>query len=183
MKTQINIKLNENILEKLDEKAKEEHRTRTNLIEKILMDELGVKQYWLWVNSSKMDIGDDLEQDYVDEWKGCDPRSNKGDKALIYRTSPNSHIRYIVEILENAKPTTIDTDRGEEEGFSCKYKVLCNFSDESLSIHEIRDYPSLKEWYPLRLNFRRMVFKIEEKYWNKLRDILITKKRDSKDSF
>lgn len=182
MKTQINIKLSEDILEKLDEKAKKEHRTRTNLIEKILIDKLGIKQYWLWVNSANMDIGDDLKEGEEIEWRGCDPRSYEGDLVLIYRVSPYSHIKYIAQITDEAKPGKIETDREPEDGFYCNIKILSNF-EHPFKIHDMRDYPSLKDWFPLKLNFHRMFFKIEEKDWNILRDIIITNNRNSKDYF
>lgn len=182
MKTQINLKLKDDILEKLDKKAKEEHRTRTNLIEKMIIDYLGTRNYWLWVNSGEMDIGDSLEEGYKGTWQGCDPRTSKGDKILIYRVIPHKHIKYLVEVLEDAEEDEIETDKGEMLGFKSRFKILYNF-EEPLKIENMKDYPSLSQWYPLKVRFVRMVFKIGEKYWETLRDILITKNRNSKNYF
>jgi len=181
MKTQINLKMDEDLLEKLDEKANEEGRTRTNLIEQILREHLG-RSYWLWVNTGEMDIGDDMVRGDENCWNGCDENSLKGHKVLIYRTSPNKHIKYLAEIIENAEKDQIPTKNGEKSGYRCKYVILESF-DTPLEISEMRNYYSLKDWYPLKVSFVKMVFKIEDKYWNTLRDILITKNPSSKDSF
>ena len=182
MKTQINIKLEKDILEKLDEKAEKEHRTRTNLIEKIILDYIGLKQYWLWINSGESDIGDDMREKDQGIWDGCDPRTLKGDKVLIYRTSPHKHIKYLAEVLEDAEEDEIWTQKGDKMGYYCRFRILKSF-ESPLEIKEMRNYESLENWYPLKVSFIRMVFKIEEKFWNILQDILITKNPKSKDLF
>lgn len=183
MKTQINLKLRADILERLDEKAKKQHRTRTNLIEKILIDELLVTQQWLAVKMNINDPGADLKEGDEGIWEGCDVLAKKGDKILIYRTSPNMHIKYLAETTEDAKEGIIDNYKGEKiKDHLCGFKVLYNFEDP-LTFKEIKDYPSLVEWYPLKSNLNRQAFNIEEKDWNTLRDILITKNRNSKDYF
>lgn len=181
MKTQINIKLDEKTLKKIDIKAEEEGRSRTNVIENILKNNLP-KNYWLWVNSGEMDIGDEMKKGEEDVWNGCHGDSEKGDKVLIYRISPHKHIKYLAEIMEDAKKGSIPTDNGMKEGYSCKFVIIESF-DNPLEISEMRNYESLKDWYPLKVRFVRMVFEIQEKYWNTLRDILITKNPESKDSF
>ncbi|WJI08805.1 EVE domain-containing protein [Methanobacterium sp. CWC-01] len=181
-KTQINLKLREDILEKFDEKAKEEHRTRSNMIEKMIIDYLGERQYWLWVNSSAMDIGDDVKEKDEMTWDGCDPRTLKGDRVLIYRTSPHKHIKYLAEVLDDALEDEIWTQNGDKMGYYCRFRILKSF-EEPLEISQMRDYESLEDWYPLKVSFIRMVFKIEEKYWEVLRDILITKNSDAKEAF
>lgn len=181
-KTQINLKLREDLLEKLDSKAKEEHRTRTNLIEKLIIDYLGSRQYWLWVNSGDMDIGENISEGTLDVWNGCDPRTLKGDMVLIYRTSPNKHIKYLAEVLDDAQEDEIWTQKGDKMGFTCQFKIIKIFEDP-LEIGQMRNYESLNDWYPLKVSFIRMVFKIEDKDWKTLRDILITKNLDAKDSF
>lgn len=172
MKSQINIKLSENILEKLDQKAKDEGRTRTNIIENLLKHHL--KNYWLWVNSGEMDIGDEMVIGDEYTWKGCDKHSSKGDEVFIYRTSPYKHIKYHAEILEDAKKDVIPTDKGEKEGYSCKFLIIESF-ENPLEISEMRNYENLKDWYPLKISFIKMVFRIEEKHWNILDVILKTK--------
>ena len=69
-KTQINLKLRNDILEKVDEKAEEEYRTRSNMIEKILNDYLGTRNYWLWV-ARDGGIENDLEAGVEMSWEGC----------------------------------------------------------------------------------------------------------------
>jgi len=180
-RTQINLKVREDILEKLDEKADKEHRTRSNMIEKMIIDYIGERNYWLWVARAG-GLEDDLERGYEMTWEGCDPRTSKGDKALIYLTSPRKHVRYLVEILEDCQEDDILTKKGEVMGYICRFRILYTF-EEPLKISQMRNYESLEDWYPLKVSFIRMVFKIEEKYWNTLRDILITKNSESKGSF
>lgn len=181
MKVQINFKLDEDVVEKLDERAKEQHRSRTNLIEKVLKEYLG-KNYWLWVNLAELDIGDNLKRGDEGFWSGCHKNTTEGDQVLIYRTSPNKHIKYLAEVIEDAKEGNIPTKNGEDEGYSCKYVILESFCDE-LKIKEMRNYDSLSDWYPLKVSFIRMKFEIKQKYWNTLKDILITKNPDTKNSF
>ena len=95
-KAQINLKIRNDILEKLDEKAEEEYRTRSNMIEKILNDYLGTRNYWLWV-ARDGGIEDNLEKGIEMSWEGCDPDTSKGDKVLIYLTSPTKMSRYLSE--------------------------------------------------------------------------------------
>lgn len=180
-RTQINLKVREDILEKLDEKADKEHRTRSNMIEKMIIDYIGERNYWLWVARSG-GLEDDLERGNEMTWEGCDPRTCKGDKALIYLTSPRKHVRYLVEILEDCQEDDILTKKGEVMGYICRFRILYTF-EEPLKISQMRNYESLEEWYPLKVSFIRMVFQIEEKNWNTLRDILITKNSESKGSF
>lgn len=181
MKTQINLKLDEKTIKKLDKKVEEEGRTRTNIIENILKTYLG-KNYWLWVNSGQMDIGDDEIKGSEGYWDGCHKDSEKGDKVLIYRTKPYKHIKYLAEITEDAKKSSINTNKGIKEGHSCSFVILESF-ENPLEISDMRNYESLKEWLPLKVSFVRMVFEIQEKYWNTLRDIIITKNPNSKDYF
>jgi len=96
MKTQISIKVDEKII-KIDKKAEEEGRSRTNMTENILKNNLP-KNYWLWVNSGEMDIGDKMKIGEEDTWDGCHKDTEKGDKVLIYRISPHKHIKYLAEI-------------------------------------------------------------------------------------
>ena len=181
-KTQINMKLRNDILEKLDEKAEEEYRTRSNMIEKILNDYLGTRNYWLWV-ARDGGIADNLDQRVEMSWDGCDPNTSKGDKALIYLTSPLKHVRYLVEILEDPiQDEAIMTKKGEMMGYRCRFRILYTF-ENPLKIKEMRDSPILGEWYPLKVSFIRMVFNIEAKYWKILREILIAKNPDAKGLF
>lgn len=181
-KTQINLKVRDDILEKLDEKAEKEHRTRSNMIEKMIIDYLGARNYWLWVARAG-GIEEDLEPGHEMGWEGCDPRTSKGDKALIYLTSPHKHVRYLVEILDDSEKDEILTKKGEKMGYTCRFRVLYNFKEDPLEISQMRDYESLEDWYPLKVSFIRMVFKIEEKYWKTVRDILITKNPAAKSLF
>lgn len=181
MRTQINFKLEEADLEKLDERAKEEHRSRTNLIEKIIKEYLG-KNYWLWVNVASMDMGDEMKRGDEGYWEGCHQNTSEGDQVLIYRTNPNKHIKYLAEVIEDAQPDIITTKNGEEEGFLCKYVILESFKSP-LKIDEMKNFDSLSDWYPLKVSFIKMVFDVKEKYWNTLKDILITKNPEAKNSF
>lgn len=138
--------------------------------------------YWLWVNSGEMDIGDDISESEEDVWNGCDRRTSKGDKVLIYRTSPYKHIKYLAEVLENAEEEEIWTQRGNKIGFSCKFRILKSF-ENPLEIRQMKNSNSLKDWYPLKMSFIRMVFKIETEYWDVLKEIIITKNPESKDTF
>ena len=181
-KTQINLKLRNDILEKVDEKAEEEYRTRSNMIEKILNDSLGTRNYWLWV---AMDGGieNDLETGVEMSWEGCDPDTVKGDKALIYLTSPLKHVRYLVEILEDPiQDDAIMTKKGEKMGFRCRFRILYTF-ENPLKIKEMRNSYDLNEWYPLKVSFIRMVFNIEDKDWKTLRTLLTKDNPDVKDKF
>lgn len=181
-KTQINLKLRNDILEKLDEKAEEEYRTRSNMIEKILNDSLGTRNYWLWV-AMEGGIEDDLEYGVEMSWEGCDPDTSKGDKVLIYLTSPLKHVRYLVEILEDPiQDDAIMTKKGEKMGFRCRFRILYTF-EKPLKIKEMRNSPKLSEWYPLKVSFIRMVFHIEDKDWKTLRTLLIHNNPDVKDKF
>jgi hypothetical protein len=181
MRTQINFKLEDEDLKKLDERANEEHRSRTNLIEKVIKEYLG-KNYWLWVNVASMDIGDEMERGDEEYWSGCHKNTTEGDQVLIYRTSPHKHIKYLAEVVEGAKEDIIDTKKGEEKGYNCKFVVLESF-ENPLEIGEMRNYDSLSDWYPLKVSFIKMKFEIKQKYWNTLKDVLITKNPDTKNSF
>ena len=179
-KTQINLKLRNDILEKVDEKAEEEYRTRSNMIEKILNDYLGTRTYWLWV-ARDGGIKDDLDAGVEMSWEGCDPDTSKGDKALIYLTSPLKHVRYLVEILEDPiQDDAIMTKKGEKMGFRCRFRILYTF-EKPLKIKEMRNSPKLSEWYPLKVSFIRMVFNIEDKYWEILGELLIKDNPDVRD--
>ena len=136
----------------------------------------------MWVNFAPLDIGADMNSGDEDLWTGCHKNTTEGDKVLIYRTRPNKHIKYLVEVLENAKEALIPTKNRKEEGYSCNYVILESF-ENPLEISEMRNYESLSEWYPLKVSFIKMVFEIKEKYWKTLKDILITKNPDSKNSF
>jgi hypothetical protein len=181
MKTQISLKLSKDILEKLDDRAIIEHRTRTNLVESIIIDYLGTRNYWLGV-AMKDGISEDFKSGDEFDWDGCDPRAKRGDKGFIYITNPSKYVKYLIEVAEDAKEDEILTKHGEKMGFRCRYRVLYNF-ENPLTITEMRNFESLKEWYPLKVRFIRMIFKIEEKHWLILRDILITKNPNSKDYF
>lgn len=176
IKTQVNLKLDEKTMNKIDKKAKEEGRSRTNLIENILKNNLG-KNYWLWVNSGQMDIGGDEIKENGGEWAGCHKDSEKGDEVLIYRTNPHKHIKYLAEITEDAKKSKIPTNKGMKDGYTCSFVIKRSF-ENPFEISEMRKYESLKEWLPLKISFVKMVFEIQEKYWNTINDILITKNPD-----
>ncbi len=142
-----------------------------------------MENYWLWVNSGKMDVGDDLEKDYKSTWYGCHKDTKKSDKVLIYRVNPHKHIKYLAEIIEDCEQDLIRTDMGTKEGYKCQFKILESF-DDPLEISDMRKTP-LEDWYPLKLSFRRMVFPIDEKYWLELKEIITRKKRNHEtiDSF
>jgi len=88
----------------------------------------------------------------------------------------------LLKLIGDAEKGLIPTDKGPQEGYSCKYKVRGSFK-HPLKISKMRSNESLKEWYPLKVSFNRTKFKIQEKYWNILRDILIPKNPESKDFF
>lgn len=94
--------------------------------------------YWLWVNSGEMNIGDDISESEEDVWNGCDRKTSKGDKVLIYRTSPYKHIKYLAEVLEDAEEEEIWTQQGNKLGFTCKFRILKAFKNP-LKINQMRD--------------------------------------------
>ena len=88
-----------------------------------------------------------------------------------------------MEILEDPiQDDAIMTKKGEKMGFRCRFRILYTF-EKPLKIKEMRNSPKLNEWYPLKVSFIRMVFNIEDKYWEILGELLIKDNPDVKDKF
>lgn len=129
---------------------------------------------WLWVaKDGGMDGPVDLDSEWT--WDGCHQDTEPGEYALIYRISPHSHIKYLVEIT---KDSYLNVGLLPEEIYSCGFKVLFDFQDE-LQIDEIRANKELTNWRPLQISFQGKVFSINEEYWN----ILISSLEDKNPDF
>jgi len=138
--------------------------------------------YWLWVNSGLMDIGEEMNKNEEYVWEGCDQRTSKGDLVLIYRTNPYKHIKYFAEVLKDPEEEEIWTQKGKKIGHTCSFIIKQSF-ENPLAIKQMRDSEELKDWYPLKMSFIRMVFKIDYQYWIILRDLLIDNNPNHKSVF
>ncbi len=138
------------------------------------------RRFWLWVTRPQYYLDED-GSDRAElgpsararrgEWWSCHEDTHKGDLILFYRTAPRSDIAYLVEAASNAyklDPEEVDDPNWE---FGCYARVLRKFS-QPLTLREIRADPKLQKWTPLRQNFQRQVFPIEQSYWQKLRQLL-----------
>lgn len=128
--------------------------------------------YWLWV--AKDGGMDDGETGSFWIWDGCDPDTQAGDYALIYRISPYSHIKYLVGITSDAHITIENMGKLPDEVYSCDFEILSNFENE-VGIEDMRSKEELSNWHPLKISFRKMVFSIEEDYWKILEEMITTK--------
>jgi len=119
--------------------------------------------FWLWV-AKEGGMDGPAEVNSYWRWDGCDPETEPGDYALIYRISPHSHIKYLVEITADSK---LNIDSLPDEIYYCEFKVLFDFHNE-LRIDEIKAEEELVDWHPLKISFQKKVFPIKEEHWNVL---------------
>lgn len=131
--------------------------------------------FWLWV-AKDGGIDGPVEVNSYWRWDGCDPETEPGDYALIYRIAPHSHIKYLVKITEDSK---LNMDSLPEEIYYCEFKVLFDFQNE-LKLNEMRAENELREWHPLKISFQKMVFPLTDEYWNIIIGILKEKNHDFK---
>lgn len=131
--------------------------------------------YWLWVvgRHAVEDISNITESGDLTNWYGCHKDTKKGDKALIYLTKPHMEIRYLVNIIEDCKPKSIPTDKGNANGYDCECR-LDTILKNPLTIQDMRK--SLPDWYPVKINFNKMKFPIYEDDWLELRKLIVRKK-------
>lgn len=94
--------------------------------------------YWIWV-AKKDGIDRDILPDEIWTWNGCDIETSVGDKALIYKTKPDKHVKYLVEVT---KDSWLNMDELPDEIFSCEFKMLYDF-ENPLSIDKMREESTL----------------------------------------
>ncbi|MDO9044795.1 MAG: hypothetical protein Q7U35_05745 [Methanobacteriaceae archaeon] len=131
--------------------------------------------YWLWVEKEG-GIDGTMFPDEKWIWDGCDYDTEEDDLILIYRTNPNKFIQYLVKATSDSY---LRTNNIVDEIYSCNCEVLYNFNENSLTLKEMQGIKNLKEWYPLKVNFVKMKFPIDEEYWNILKEILAEKNHDA----
>lgn len=133
---------------------------------------------WLWVAKvGGMDGPVDLDSEWI--WDGCDPDTEPGEYALIYRIYPHSHIKYLVEIT---KDSYLNMDLVPDEIYSCGFKVLVDFENE-VGIDEMKAKKELINWRPLKISFQGKVFEIDHEHWKALKELITSKNPDAKSSF
>ena len=135
--------------------------------------------YWLWVEKEG-GIENEMEPDDEFEWEGCHYDTEEEDLILIYRTRPYKRIQYLIKASSDSK---LYPKNAVDEIYNCNCEVLYNFKDNSLQLKEMQDNNLLEDWYPLKVNFVKMKFPIEEKFWNILKDLLIEKNPNSENLF
>lgn len=134
--------------------------------------------FWLWV-AKEGGIDGLIDINSYCRWDGCDSDTEPGDYALIYKISPHSHIKYLVKII---KDSVLNINLLPEEIYYCEFKILYDFKKE-LTLDDMKAEQELYDWYPIKRNFQKKVFPIKEKHWKTIKDILISKNPDSKNSF
>lgn len=149
------------------------------------------KKFWLWVTRPEYYLDEDgedrkcLDPDLCEyspgNWWTCHKDTKKGDLVLLYRTRPRADIKYLLKAKTDADflSEKINDESEREKGwfYACDYEPLYKF-EKSLSIKELKQNPSIKDWNVLRANFRNKSYNITAEYWEKLNSILMSKNRD-----
>jgi 5-methylcytosine-specific restriction enzyme A len=120
------------------------------------------RQYWLWV--TRPEYYDSVEA--CDGWS-CHEDTKMGDLVLLWRAKGKSDIGHLLQVESDAVPN-------KKWKYSCGYKTLYTFNNP-INIKDIRADPYFEGWPPLKMNFQRKAFDIQENHWNRLTQIAIKK--------
>jgi hypothetical protein len=147
------------------------------------------RRYWLWVTRPEYYLDENghdreflqpgAELDRGDWWT-CHRETAKDDLVLLYRTKPRSDIAYLLMARDDAYYIG-DHEYAWEMGwdYGCDWEPLYRFS-EPLSIADMRAYPGLGEWGPLRAQFRSRVYQVDPATWRRLTEALGSRNRGFK---
>ena len=112
-------------------------------------------QHWLWVTRPKhYELLSPWPDSGWDGWWTCDEETQKGDIALLYRTSPRSDIAYIFLVKSNPYSLAGDPE-AEELGWmwECEYTCLAAL-EHPVPFKALKSCEELSEWKALRAWFR-----------------------------
>lgn len=139
------------------------------------------RSYWLWVVRPEYYFDEtgrerkDLEpSDSPEEgWWTCHQDTHKGDLALLYRTTPMKDIRYLIQAESDAYSIR-NEELSKEKGwdYGCGYRILYKFS-QPITITMMKGDNILKNWSPLKQNFRRRVFAITPTDWKNMTRMIV----------
>ncbi|MCZ3366533.1 MULTISPECIES: hypothetical protein [Methanobacterium] len=114
------------------------------------------KSFWLWVTGPDYYLDHDgsdreiLEPGYELNWT-CDENTRIGDLIILYRTSPKTDVKYLVQAI--SKPY-INKDSGKFSGWHyCDAIVIYKFENSVLS-KEMKQDAILADSEPVRRNYQ-----------------------------
>lgn len=151
--------------------------------------------FWQWVTKSeyflesdgseRKDLDPVYDSDPGHYWT-CHKDTRIGDLILLYRAGTHNgvtyqDIKYLIQTQSDAYPIDFD-DYAFEHGwqYGCDYKALFKFKN-SINYHELKEDPYLEDWNALRGRFQGIVFKTDERHWNRLQDLLIERNPEYKE--
>lgn len=149
------------------------------------MPELERISHWLWVTKPEFYAEPDgTGRMYLDPASGadsdgswtCHSDTEKGDLALLWRTSPRRDIAYLIQARSDAYALDDVQSRKRGWSFACEYIVRAKF-EEPVTLAEIRSVAHLEEWGALRGNFQRSAFAIPDDHWIRLRRLIEKKNK------
>lgn len=142
------------------------------------------RQYWLWVTTPDYYLDKygneraDLEpRDYSDVsgWWTCSRHTKKGDLIFLWRAHVARDIKYLIQADSDAYPLGND-EYAAKKGWAwgCEYRPIYKF-ENSITIKDLRNHTRLREWNPLRAQFRARCMQISPIDWQRLNDFMIQK--------
>ncbi len=145
----------------------------------------GVEQNWVWITAPEFyaepDGSDRQDLDPGDPdaggWWTCHKDTQKGDLVMLYRTSPQKDLKYLIQATSDAYSIADDRfARRRGWDYACDYQVLFKV-ENPLRLSDLRADPYLSDWGPVKANFRRRVYAVSEPVWQTL--IKRTKSRNT----
>lgn len=148
----------------------------------------GTGQKWQWTTSPEFVLDDDgsdrahlepvaevLDWHWTDQngWWTCDPRTEPGDLAVVYRSQKSKDLRYVV--LCTSAPFSLADDAGAQraglnEKMGCRCVVVSKI-EPSIAIQELRDDPIVARWPALRNDFVRGAAPVPDDVWDRLMEM------------
>lgn len=132
--------------------------------------------HWLWVTTPEFYAeADGSDREYLDPasgvdsdgWWTCHRDTEKGDLALLWRTTPRRDIGYLMQARSDAYALNDADSRKRGWSFACEFVVRTKLKNP-LTLAEIQSIPHLHDWGALRGNFQRSAFAIPDDHWIRL---------------
>jgi len=147
--------------------------------------------HWLWVTKpefyAEADGRDREDLDPAsradsDGWWTCHRDTQKGDLALLWRTTPRRDIAYLMQARSDAY--ALDDARSRKRGwsFACEFVVRMKLKNP-LTLAEIKSVARLHDWSALRGKFQRSAFAIPDDHWARLVRLIEKKNKGSASAF
>lgn len=148
------------------------------------VEEVEPSGFWLWVTSKKYyqdKNGEErTELEPLNElfWT-CNEETRKGDLIFLYRTSPKTDVKYLLQATSDA----CEVIEGDEfsEWHHCDVMVIFKFEKPLLSI-EMKKNEILSNSDPVKRNYQgnKGSFEFTGDEWTEINDLLIEKNPDYK---